>query len=177
MKRSTVVFLVTCFALVGSALATDTETQSLTMNVSPAVVLDVTSASITLEIGAPGSGGADPADDIDNSSYAQYTSILNGGTARNLTAAWGGSDAAPAGCSLKLEVGSLTAGCGSAVSGGVTITSDAQNIVTAIGSCATGIGATDGARLDYTLCVDTATSLDASDDQSATITLTLTDAS
>ncbi|MFH1314710.1 MAG: hypothetical protein ABIJ00_16005 [Candidatus Eisenbacteria bacterium] len=177
MKRSIVLSSIICFALAGSAFAADTETQALTMNVSPAVVLDVTSAAITLEIVAPGSGGADPADDIDNSSYAQYTSILNSGTTRSLTAAWGGVDAAPAGCSLKLEVTSLTSGCGSAVAGGITMTASAQNIVTSIGSCATGTGATDGAQLAYTLSVDTVASLDASDDQSATVTLTLTDAS
>jgi len=177
MKRSIIAFAVICFALAGSAFAADTATQTVNMNIADISVLDVTSASITLEIVAPGTGGATPADDTDNSSYAQYSSVVGSGTTRNLSAAWGGSDAAPAGCSLTLEVGSLTAGCGSAVSGGVTITSEAQNIVTAIGTCATGVGATDGARLDYTLSVDTATSLDASDDQSATITLTLTDAS
>ncbi|MFH1313923.1 MAG: hypothetical protein ABIJ00_11960, partial [Candidatus Eisenbacteria bacterium] len=153
------------------------ETQTLNMNIPDICVLDVTSASISLDIVAPGSGGAAPGDDSDISSYAQYTSVVGSGTTRNLTAAWGGSDAAPAGCSLKLEVISLTAGCGSAVSGGITMSSSAQNIVASIGSCATGTGATDGARFAYTLSVDDATSLDASDDQSATITLTLTDAS
>jgi hypothetical protein len=102
--------------------------------------------------------------------------VVAGSTVRSITAAWGGSDAAPAGCSLTLEVTALTAGCGTQESQ-ITMSAIAQDIVTDIGSCATGTGGTDGGRLTYTLSVDDVTQLDASDDQSVTVTLTLTDAS
>jgi len=164
-----------CFALAGVSLAADTENQSITMNIGEACVLDVTSAAITLAISAPGTGGATPADATDNTSYGQYTSIVAGSAKRALSAKWGASDVAPAGCSLKLEVTSVTAGCGTAGSQ-ITMTATAQNIVTSIGTCATGTGATDGAQLTYTLTVDNATLLDAAGDKSATVTLTLTDA-
>lgn len=162
---------------VGAVWAADTATQTVQMNVDEICVVDVTANPGALAIVAPGTGGQTPANDTDNSTYAQYTSVVAGATARTLQANWGGSDAAPSGCSLDLEVTAVTAGCGSRVVGGITMTAVAQNVVTAIASCATGTGGTNGAQLTYTLNVDDVTQLDASDDQSVTVTLTLTDAS
>jgi hypothetical protein len=163
--------------LAGLAVAADTATQTVQMNVDEICVIDVTGNPAALVVAAPTTGGQTPPDDSDNTTYAQFTSVVAGSTARTLTAAWGGSDAAPAGCSLALEVTTLTASCGSRVVGGITLSSTPQNIITAIGSCATGTAGTDGGQLTYTLGVDNVTLLDASDDQSVTVTLTLTDAS
>lgn len=160
-----------------SAWGADTATQSVQMNVDEICVLDVTANPGALTVVAPGAGGEAPAPDTDNTTYAQYTSVVAGSTTRTLQANWGGADAAPAGCSLELEVTAVTAGCGSRVIGGIGVSAVAQNVVTAIGSCATGTGAIDGAQLTYTLNVNDADLLDASDDQTATVTLTLTDAS
>jgi hypothetical protein len=164
-------------ALVGLVYADDTANQTVQMNVDDICVIDVTGNPGTLTIVAPGTGGQDPPDDSDNTTYAQYTSVVPGSTRRVITAAWGGSDAAPSGTSLLLEVTAVTAGCGSRVVSGITVSAVDQNIVTAIPSCATGTGGTDGAQLTYTLSVDDVSQLDSSDDQTATITLTLTDAS
>jgi hypothetical protein len=164
-------------ALVGLAFGSDTANQTVQMNVDDICVIDVTGNPGALAIVAPGTGGQTPADDTDNTTYAQFTSVVAGSARRAVTAAWGGSDAAPSGTSLLLEVTALTAGCGSAVGGGITMTAVAQNIITTIPSCATGTGGTDGGQLTYTLAVDDVSQLDSSDDQSATITLTLTDAS
>lgn len=174
---SAVVAVGLSFGLVGVAVAADTATQTVQMNVNDICVIDVTGNPGALTIAAPTTGGQTPPDDSDNTTYAQYTSVVSGATARTVTAAWGGSDAAPAGCSLALEVTVLTAGCGSRAVGGITVSSTPQNIITAIGSCATGTAGTDGGQLTYTLGVDDVTLLDASDDQSVTVTLTLTDAS
>jgi len=164
-------------APVGGLWAADTATQTVQMNVDDICVLDVTADPGALTIVAPGTGGQTPPNDSDNSTYAQYTSVVGGATTRTLQANWGGSDAAPSGCSLDLEVTAVTAGCGSRVVGGITMTAVAQNIVTAIASCATGTAGTDGAQLTYRLNVDDVSQLDASDDQTVTVTLTLTDAS
>ena len=169
--------LAVCAGLVDVAFAADTANQTVQMNVNDICVIDVTGNPGALTIVAPGTGGQTPADDTDNTTYAQYTSVVSGLTTRSLQAKWGGSDVAPSGCSLLLEVTAVTAGCGSRVVGGITVSSSDQDIVTAIASCATGTGATDGGQLTYTLSVDDVTQLDSADDQSATITLTLTDAS
>jgi hypothetical protein len=178
MKAFSIFFVVVfCLTVVGAVMAADTATQTVQLNVDDICVIDVTGDPAALTIAAPAVGGQTPADATDNSTYAQYTSVVCGATARALTANWGAGDAAPSGCSLDLEVTSLTAGCGSAVVGGITCSGTAQNIVGSIGSCATGTGAADGAQLSYTLTVDDVTQLDSCDDQTVTITLTLTDAS
>ena len=177
MHRIAVFFIVFLVGLVGPVLAADTATQSVQLNVDEVCVIDVTGDPAALTITAPALGGQTPAGVSDNSTYAQYTSVVCGAAARSLTANWGGADAAPSGCSLSLEVTGLTAGCGSPVVGGITVSSVAQNIVGSIGSCATGTGATDGAQLTYTLSVSDHTQLDSCDDQAVTVTLTLTDAS
>ena len=51
----------------------------------------------------------------------------------------------------------------------------AQNVVTGIGSCATGITGTSGAQLTYVLSINSLTSLVAADNHTVTITITLTD--
>jgi hypothetical protein len=174
---STLSFAVVCFLVVGPAVGADTATQTVQLNVDEICVIDVTGDPAALTLTAPATGGQSLADATENSTYAQYTSVVCGAAARALTANWGAGDAAPSGCQLALEVTSLTASCGSAVGGGITVSGTAQNIVATIGSCATGTGATDGAQLTYTLSVTDQTQLDSCDDQTVTITLTLTDAS
>jgi hypothetical protein len=93
-----------------------------------------------------------------------------------MTAVWGASDAAPTGCSLKLQAtpsGGLNQGSSA---GQITLSSTAQDLITAIKSCATGNAAANGAQLTYTLSVNTVTSLVASESKMATVTLTFTDA-
>jgi hypothetical protein len=172
-----VCFVALSFIVAGAVIAADTATQTVQLNVDDICVIDVTGDPAALTIAAPAVGGQTPADATDNSTYAQYTSVVCGAAARSLTAQWGAGDTAPSGCALSLEVTALTAGCGSAVGGGITMSGTAQPVVTSIGSCATGTGATDGAQLTYTLSVTDDTQLDSCDDQTVTITLTLTDAS
>ena len=81
-----------------------------------------------------------------------------------------------------IGAGDLTGGPGSdlpatyeSATNQITMTSTATNIMTGIGSCATGMGATSGAQLTYLLSVDTMTALIAGDNHVVTITLTLTD--
>ncbi len=159
--------------LIGLAMAaTDDATQNLTLAVSEICVLDVTGNPGVITVVAPGTGGQTPANPSDNSTYAQYTSTVASGLTRNMTAQWGGADAAPAGTSLDLTA-APAGGTQGVTAGLITVSSSAQNIITGIGSCATGTSDTDGAQLTYTLMIDDVTALVAGDSQSVTITLTL----
>ena len=163
-------------ALTALVQAAATTTQTVTMQVNAICVLAVTGNPGTLTVSAPASGGQTPSNPSSNTTYAQYTSTVPASQSRKLTAAWGASDAAPAGCSLKLAAtpsGGTNQGTGACQ---ITLSATAQDIVTQIKSCATGTGGTNGAQLTYTLSVDTVTSLVASESKSATVTLTLTDA-
>jgi hypothetical protein len=69
-----------------------------------------------------------------------------------------------------------TPGSGQGSSAGqIVVSTTAQNIVTGIGGCATGTGATSGAQLAFTLFINAMTSLVAGQSTSATLTLTMTD--
>ena len=150
---------------------------TVTMQVNDIAVLNLTGGNITLTVTAPATGGEVPQDGTDSTCYLQYTSTVPSSQTRNISVAWGGSDAAPAGTSL-LVTATPSGGTNEGSTGGQkTITSSAQNVVTTIGSCYTGTGGTDGANLAYVLSVTTPTSLVASESQVATVTYTLTDAS
>ena len=156
--------------------ASDTASHSVTMIVNEIALIGLNNtAPITLEMGTSTSTGEAPRDVTDNGKLLQYTSLVPDGATRSIIAAWGASDVAPAGTSLKLQSTSVPADCGTAASQ-ITISGTAQSIITNIGSCATGVGV-NGAELTYTLSVDDFTQLTASDSKTVTITYTLIDAS
>jgi hypothetical protein len=161
---------------VGLAGAAATTTHSVQMQINEICLIGVTGAPAALVIAPPAAGGQTPANATDNSTYLLYTSTVAANKTRSISAAWGASDAAPAGCSLKLTA---TPGAGTnqgAPVAQITMKSTAQNIVTGIKSCATGTAAGSGARLTYVLSVDDVTALVASTSKTVTITFTLTDA-
>jgi len=162
--------------LAGLMFAAATTTQTVTMQVNAIGVLAVSGNPSTLTVAAPAAGGDTPSNASDNATYVQYTSTVGASNARKLTAAWGGSDAAPAGCSLKLTATPSGGTNEGSTAGQITLSSTAQDIVTTIKSCATGTGGTSGAQLTYLLAVTSMTDLVAGESKSATVTLTLTDA-
>jgi len=168
--------VVSALGIVGFISAATTVNQTVTMQVNAICVLAVTGNPSTLTVSAPASGGQTPTNPSSSATYAQYTSTVPASQSRKLTAAWGASDAAPAGCSLKLSATPSGGTNQGATAGQITLSATAQDIVTTIKSCATGTSASNGAQLTYTLSVDTLTSLVASESKTATITLTLTDA-
>lgn len=163
--------------LAGLMFAAATATQTVTMSVNAIGVLAVTGNPSTLTVSAPTIGGDTPSNPSSNTTYAQYTSTVGSSGTRKITAAWGGSDAAPAGCSLKLAAAPSGGTNQGSTAGQITLSSTAQDLITTIRSCATGTAATNGAQLTYVLSVDTVTALVAGESKSATVTLTLTDAS
>ena len=163
-------------ALAGLAVAASTGSQTVGMQVGSICVLAVTGNPSTLTVAAPATGGAAPTNPSSNATYAQYTSTVAASQSRRLTAAWGSSDAAPSGCSLKLTAAPSGHTNEGASAGQITLSSTAQDIVSTIKSCATGQGPTSGTQLTYQLSVDSLTALVASESKTATVTLTLTDA-
>ena len=162
--------------IAGFMFAAATSTQTVTMQVNAICVLAVTGNPSTLTVSAPTTGGQTPSNPSSNTTYAQYTSTVGASQTRKITAKWEAGDAAPAGCSLKLTATPSGGTNQGATAGQITMSSTAQDVVTTIGSCATGTSGSNGAQLTYTLSVDTVTSLVASESKSATVTLTLTDA-
>lgn len=175
MKKALMIMMVVglCLGFTGMAMALDdTTTQTMDLNVNEIAVLDDTGDPGALTIVAPATGGQTPADVTDNSTYAQYTSVITTGQTRKLTAQI--SVAAPAGTQLTLEASGLSGTEGSAVAKATLGTVSAVDIVTGIGSCATGIGATDGAQLTYGLEVTDVTALVVTSGTAPVVTLTLT---
>jgi hypothetical protein len=160
--------------------ASDTATHDVTMNVNEVVLIDLNNTStLTLSTTAPANGGEDPTGEIDSTSkLLQYTSLVASGTTRNISVAWSGAldGACPGGTHLEAEAITVPGGCGSAVSSGVTVSGTDQNIITGIGSCATGTGA-NGAQMEYRFVVDNVSSLVVGDSTSVRLVFTLTDAS
>jgi hypothetical protein len=144
------------------------------MRVSEICVIDVTGNPSVLVIVPPSDGGDTPANPSDSSTYAQYTSVVASGKTRSITAQWAAGDAAPSGCVLQLQAQPAGGNQGTSA-GTITLSSTPQNIVTGIGSCATGRGSTQGARLTYTLVINDVESLVAGEEKTVTVTLTLTD--
>jgi hypothetical protein len=167
--------IVFAFGLAGLVFAAATATQTVTMTISAISVLGVSGNPAALTVTAPALGGDTPTNPTSNTTYARYTSTVATGVTRRLQANWGVADAAPAGCSLLLTATPAALPNQGTTAGQITMTSTATNIVTGIGSCATGTGPASGAQLAYVMSIDSMTSLVAGESHTVTITLTLTD--
>lgn len=148
-------------------------TQAVQVTIAPIGVMAVTGNPASMAVASPAGAGAIPANPTDASTYVQYTSAVAAGVTRKLQANWGTTDAAPAGCALRLTA---TPGSGQGTTAGtITMSSTATNIVTGIGGCATGTTSTSGAKMSYVLAINSMNSLVAGDNHTVFITLTLTD--
>ena len=161
--------------------ASDTATHDVTMNVNEVVLIDVNNAgTLTLNTTAPANGGENVTGQTDSTSkLLQYTSLVAATTTRSISIEWSTTEldgACPAGTHLEAEAITVPGSCGSAVPGGVTVGGSPLAIITAIGSCATGTGAS-GAQMEYRFVVDTVSSLVVGDTKSVRLLFTLTDAS
>ena len=181
MKKLNVVLffiLILLFFQTGEVIATDvTDTMAVHMSVDSMATLNVNPGTdITLTVSAPAIAGDTPADIINDVNYLQYTATVTTSGTKKITTQL--SAAVLTGCSLKLQA---TVGSGSnegTSAGQVTLSNEsASNIITGIKTCATGTGSTDGAKLIYTLTVDTMTSLVVEEEKHLNVTFTLTDVS
>ena len=176
--------LVTAAALMATAAgayaASDTASHDIVLEVREIAVIGLNDTSaITLRTAGTVTPGADPstaADDTDSSKLLQYTSIVPGSATRNITVALGATGV-PAGTELSLEATQMPAAANVGVAAGrVVLSSTAANLITGIGSTATGTG-TNGVELTYSYRITDVSALATDDDATVTVTFTLTDAS
>lgn len=151
----------------------DSASHDVTLQVNEIALIDLNDASaITLTTNAPAAGGAGVLGDSDSSKLLQYTSLVASTVTRRITVNLSGS-AVPAGTLLYLEATSVPANCGTA-GGQLTLSTTAANLISGIGSCATGVGA-NGAALTYTFHIDDVNQLVVGSTSSITVNFTLTD--
>ena len=176
MKKLTgfllIALLLFCYAGVGQAQDTDTDVHTVTININDIAIIDLEGGDITLALTAPDDAGDDPVYDEDATCYLNYTSVVASGAEKKITAQIT-TGTVPAGADLKLTAAPAA---GEGTSGGQVTLDDlaAKNVITAIGSCATGTGANDGAQLTYRLDVEDVTALLASTNNDVDVTYTIT---
>lgn len=152
------------------------------------VDLEVASGSKNITVGpaqaSPAEAGAalDFTNSTDNSLWLNYSSIVeNVTTTRNVTAAIT-VGTLPTGVTVAVFAGA-DAGSGDGnvgtTAGSVTLSGTAQNVVTGIGSCYTGTGATSGHNLTYTVALAAGAgsygTLFTDNNTTLTVTYTITD--
>ena len=170
------IWIVICLLLFSTVVFAldDNASHDITLNVVDVCIIDLNStATITLNIVAPAQGGQNPVGETDSSKLLQYTSLTSLGNHRVIAANWAAMDSAPVGTSLRLEVTSVPAGCGTA-GAQITLSNTAQFLISSIGSCVTGTGS-NGARLLYTFNVDNVSQLVVGDTSTVTVIFTLSD--
>ena len=180
MKRLLVLTTIALMSISGFVFAADNGSHNVVLQVLDVCKINLNDASsITLTTIAPVNGGDPVTGQTDSTKLLQYTSLVPSGQHRKITANWGAADAAPAGTALLLQVDSVPANCGNNVAPAgtpITLSNVAQDLIDTIGSCATGVGA-NGAGLTYTFSITDVNNLVVGDNQTVTVTFTLTDAS
>jgi hypothetical protein len=129
-------------------------------------------APLTLD--NPAVGGQEVSPATDSTTYLQYTSSVATGLHRTIQ----GALLAPlaAGLTLELQVQTPVGGIGTPGTslGWQALSATNTDLLNGIGTCATGTGATDGARLQYRLSVNDYSQL-TTDSSMPTVTFTLTE--
>ena len=159
---------------------TDTASHDIIMNVNEVAMLKVNDSSmISLTVVAPNEGGEVPVLVSNTTKMLQYTSVVAVGATRKITAGWA-SGSSPKGTKLNVTatspIGGNKRGIGTSYDF-INLSAGAGNVVTGIGSCATGFGGGSGASLTYTLSVEDPELLEAGESKTVTVTYTMTDAS
>lgn len=174
MKRLLLASLmVAVFAFGVAAVTTDSATSSFTVGNNEIAVLDVYGTAGNLLLVAPATGGANIAAVSDNTTYLQYTVVVISAATKKITAQIT-TGTLPAGTLLKATTAPVS--LQGTLQANIPIsTGSAANVVTLIPSCATGVGATDGAQVTWELSVDAIASMVSTAAASITITYILTD--
>ncbi|MBN1648361.1 MAG: hypothetical protein JW874_10025 [Spirochaetales bacterium] len=179
MKKIFTVTLVMAVMAVMSYADNDSASHDINITVSEVVIMELNnSGSISLTTQSPGAGNAGQSvvGESDNSKRLFYTSLVPALTSRTITAQIDSALTLP-GLALELTA-SPAGGNEGAGAGTITLSTSAQNIVTGIGSCATGNTGSDGAGLTYELVITDSEALEVdATGETVTVTLTLTDAS
>ncbi len=172
------------FSQLNAQADTNTDNHTLTVSIPNVALLDIEGGTaVTLSPAAPTEAGnpIDFTSDTDNSLWLNYSSVVgNTITTRSVKVAATGT--LPAGSSLIVEAGAAaSSGGGTKGSSAGAVTIAALNtdytVISGIGSCYTGNGASSGHQLTYSLTESTADygSLNFDSDYTVTLTYTLAD--
>ena len=174
-----IVGLLTFFSM-GNIFAADNDSHAITITVSEIAELALEDNSPTVTLAA-GLGAGLPGDtvqgDTDSSMRLFYTTLVGVGT-KKITAELGQNISGFTGLDLTLTATPAGTGTGTEGLSAGAVNLDASfgaavDIITAIGTCATGRLGSNGAQLLYTLVIDPATVVQ--NTATTTVTLTLLD--
>jgi hypothetical protein len=170
--RKTITVLILLAVSTGLSFAATTGTHDVDIVLAPVAAIAVSGGNITLSM-TPGAAGAAVTGDTDNTVTVQYTTV-NAAVTRRITAEIDAIDLPmPVGTTLSV-VATVPGGEGTAAASADLTAGGADDIITAIPSCATGTLGTDGATLTYTLGIVPATVV-ANSGKTVSITLTILD--
>lgn len=163
MKKSLLVLSITLLGvlLCSNVMGQDTQAASNSLSLGmPEVLLLKSSASINLQLTTAIAGESVKSSISDTTARLKVSSVVATGKTRTLSAKVT-TGPVPAGTTLKLQALSPTVGAnyggdmGTLVGSDVTLTTSSDaTIISAIGSCFSGIAADDGYRLKYTWGLD-----------------------
>lgn len=139
--------------LTTNAMAQITASEAVTYTLPEMKLLAVAGTAPSLTFVTPAYGAA-IADATSNGSWLNYTSVVDGDKTNKILVKITGT--VPAGTTLKVAAATATTGDGTRGTSPAVVTLGAtdQPLITAIGSCYTGNGASSGANLTYTWSVN-----------------------
>jgi hypothetical protein len=151
--------------------------QSVTVTIEEVAILGIVGGDPSFVVGAPTTGGDAfvITENNTDASYLQYSSIVDTGLTRKITAATSAN--LPTGVALEVTPTTATGGKVGTIGtaeGTVVLSTLAKNIVTGIGSGYTGTAPTDGVRLNYSLALTPEALVTTNLDGPANITVTYT---
>lgn len=178
-------FAILSYANVNAQADTKVASHSLTVDIPEVALLDIEGGtSVLLEPAAPTEAG-NPIDftaDTDNSLWLNYSSTVGTSTDATRKVSVAVTGTLPTGSNLKVQAGTATsdgAGTKGTSTGLVTLAAVATSydVITGIGSCYTGNGASKGHNLTYSLTESSAdySSLNFETVYTVTLTYTLSD--
>jgi len=128
--------------------------EAVTYDLPAMKILDVEGTAPSLTFVAPDESGSAIAEVTSNTSWINYTSVIESGSTNKVTVALTGT--VPAGTTLTVVAADAVGGNGNfgTPAAAVTLSATAQDLITEIGSCYTGDGDTNGHQLTYTWSVD-----------------------
>lgn len=177
MKKLLILIAVLLLVGVAAFAQTSTDNHTVTVTVSPIAAIDLNNTTdIPFSTTAPALAGDDPGPppgtpSTDTGKRLWYTAANASGLTRRITV--GSDNNPPAGTSLTV-LAAVEAGAGTSA-GAKAVSTVTVDLVTAIGSVATGRLVTDGAGLTYSFWVSTPASLVVGAATVMTVTYTLTD--
>jgi len=170
-KELIIVLLLALVGAMGFAQTTSTQTVALTVP-SVAMLGNNGPSTMSLALRQPALPGEAPQDSLPyTSAYLRYSSVVAESATRSISVQM--ASGIPAGTALSVAA-IVPSGMGTA-SAPVTLATTSAPLITAISTCFTGTGPTDGANLSYVFKVVTPGSLRFAENTPLTVTYTISE--